>query len=643
MGDQILVGSSTAAPAPVEELEPSSQRITPGSTNLLPCPWPATITTKDEASVDAPAVAAAIIGKFNEALAGGDCKALASLFVEDGFWRDHLVLSWDLRTLKGRGKIQAALEENLKGGNLTKVEIDASSEFRRPSVAGFAPAGDVKGINFFTSVTTKHGEGRGVVRLVQKDGEWKIWTFFTGLEELDGHEEPLGKRRARGVQHGGKPGRKNWLDRRREEVDFVDSEPDVLIIGAGQGGLTAHARLKMLNVPTLVIDSNESVGDNWRKRYHQLVLHDPVWYDHLPYLKFPEFWPIFTPKDMLGDWFESYAKALELNVWMKSELESSSWDDTKQEWTAIIRRAHPDTGETETRTLHPKHIIQATGASGKKHLPSVPGFDSFKGDVLCHSSDFPGAKKTVTNKGKKAVVVGACNSSHDICQDYFEHGYEVTMVQRSSTCVVSSDAALKYLVGVLYSEEGPPVEDADLYVWGWPSEVLKAIQVDLTKLQVELDADMLAGLENAGFKVDKGPNDSGLFPKYMQRGGGYYIDVGTSQLIIDGKISVKQGQEIAEVLPHGLKFADGTELEADEIVFATGYENMRTRARGIFGDELADRIGDIWGWDEEGEMRGIWRGTGHPGFWFHGGNLAFCRYFSRVLALQIKAKLEGLD
>jgi cation diffusion facilitator CzcD-associated flavoprotein CzcO len=395
----------------------------------------------------------------------------------------------------------------------------------------------------------------------------------------------------------------------------------------------------MLNVPTLIIDKNDTVGDNWRKRYHQLVLHDPVWYDHLPYMSFPDYWPVFTPKDKLADWFEGYAKALELNIWMRSSIESVSWDEVKKLWTVRVTCQFPS-GGTETRTLHPKHIIQATGHSGKPNFPDIPGRDGFQGDLLAHSSNFPGASDK--GKGKKAVVIGACNSSHDICQDYHEKGYDVTMVQRSTTCVVSSDSATKILLGGIYAEGGPPVEDGDLWVWGLPTETLKALHCDLTKKQIVNDAELLAGLKRVGFKLDLGPDDSGLFFKYFQRGGGYYFDVGASQLVIDGKIKVKQGQEVTEILPHGVKFADGTELEADEVVFATGYDNMRTQARVIFGDEVADRVGNIWGFDAEGEIRTLWRKSGHPGFWFHGGNLAICRYFSRVLALQIKAQLEGL-
>jgi cation diffusion facilitator CzcD-associated flavoprotein CzcO len=396
----------------------------------------------------------------------------------------------------------------------------------------------------------------------------------------------------------------------------------------------------MLGVSTLIIDRNARVGDNWRQRYHQLVLHDPVWYDHMPYLNFPPHWPIFTPKDKLAEFFETYVKLLELNVWTSTNIKASSWDASKGQWRVVLERKMAD-GITETRTLHPKHIIQATGHSGKKNFPShIPGISEFKGDRLCHSSEFTGAK--INGKGKSAVVVGCCNSGHDIAQDFFEKGYDVTMVQRSSTCVISSKAILEIGLKGLYDEQGPPVEDADVAFWSIPVPILKGIHRDITLIQNKHDSDLLAGLERAGFKLDQGPDGAGLFMKYFQRGGGYYIDVGASKLIIDGKIKIKQGQEIQEILPNGLKFADGAELQADEIIFATGYKNMRSQAREIFGDELADQVTDVWGFDEEGEMRTIWRKTGHPGFWFHGGNLALCRYWSRILALQIKGLEEGI-
>jgi hypothetical protein len=194
----------------------------------------------------------------------------------------------------------------------------------------------------------------------------------------------------------------------------------------------------------------------------------------------------------------------------------------------------------------------------------------------------------------------------------------------------------------LYSEDGPPTHDADTIFHSIPNPVAKRMNIDVTRAQNKTDEKLLQGLEKAGFKLDKGPDDAGLWIKYLQRGGGYYLDVGCSQLIVDGKIKIKQGCEISEVLPNGLLFSDGQTIEADEIVFATGYLNMRSQCRQIFGDDVADRVKDVWGFDEEGEIRTMWRKTGHPGFWFMGGNLALCRWYSRCLALQIKGLEEGV-
>jgi cation diffusion facilitator CzcD-associated flavoprotein CzcO len=614
---------------------PSAQRVEPGSVNIPLGTYPA---TAGSSTVDAAKVAQDIVSKLANAISRKDPATIKELLLHDNsYWRDHLALTWQLRTLKGSDKISSFVASS--NTPFTKLEIDSSEPHRQPNLGPIDGLGQVIGIATFVTFDTDIGRGQGILKLAEEKGEWKIFSVYTNLTELKGHEELTGKRRTKGVQHGGDPHRKNWRERREAENNLEGIEPTVLIIGAGQGGLAAAARLKMLNVPSLMVDMNERVGDNWRKRYHQLVLHDPVWYDHLPYIPFPPHWPVFTPKDKLGDWFESYVKHLELNVWTSTKLTSSSWDESKQQWTVSVERTLPD-GSVETRTFHPKHIIQATGHSGKKNWPSIKGLDTFKGSRLCHSSEFSGAKPD--SKGKKAIVVGCCNSGHDIAQDFYEKGYDVTIVQRSTTCVISSESITDIGLKGLYDEDGPPTEDADLILWSFPSELMKADQVKVTKIQNENDKKILDGLRAAGFGVDMGDMESGLLMKYYQRGGGYYIDVGASQLIVDGKIKIKQGQELAQILPDGIEFADGSKLEADEIVFATGYQNMRTEARTIFGDEVADRVGDVWGLNAEGEFRTMWQDSGHPGFWFMGGNLAITRYYSRILALQIKAIEEGI-
>ncbi|KAK7935700.1 FAD/NAD(P)-binding domain-containing protein [Apiospora marii] len=611
---------------------PPSNRLEPNSFNVVPAEFP---QGEFPASVEVDKIADEFIEHFNKYLGSQDHQALADLFVEDGHWRDHLGLSWDLRGLRGKDKIRKYLAAN--GKSLKQVSIDKSVSHFSPAVAPIDAFGKSKCIAFALKIVTEAGTGQGYVRLIPQDGGWKAFAVYTALRELNGFESPQGRNRPKGDENRGSHGSNNWKEARAAQSSFQESEPVVLIIGAGQGGLTSAAHLKMANVESLVIDRETRIGDNWRQRYKQLILHDPVWFDHMPYMDFPKHWPVFTPKDKLAEFFEAYAMLLELNVWTQTNMTSATWDAAKKHWTVTVERQIGD--KTETRTFHPRHIIQATGHSGKKNFPTIKGMESFGGN-LCHSSEFPGASPK--SGGKRAVVVGSCNSGHDIAQDLYENGYDVTMVQRSSTCVVSSDSIVDIGLAALYSEGKPPVDDADLILWSLPRPVHKAIQQQVAALSIENDRATLEGLTKAGFKLDSGPDSAGLFFKYFQRGGGYYIDVGCSQLIIDGKIKIKQGQEITEVLPDGLLFADGSRVPADEIVFATGYRNMRTQAEEIFGSETAAPLQDVWGFDEEGEWRTMWRRSGHPGFWFMGGNLALCRYHGRFLALQIKALEEGL-
>ncbi|KAK9234252.1 flavin-containing monooxygenase [Lipomyces kononenkoae] len=624
----------------VQRRVPSHMRTVPGSVNIPVARFPAPMKSD---LIDLDRIASNLVDTFNRALDERDYQRIAKLFVDDGFWRDHLALSWQLRTVQGHNGIVeflAGCSESRDGMRLKKISIDRSSNVRAPKLCTIDGAGNVQGVQFFFSVETNIGSGVGITRLVSQNGAWKIYTFYTGLQELKGHEELIYHRRPMGAQHGGQAERKNWAEKRAADAAYENGkEPIVLIIGAGQGGLTAAARLKMLGVDSLIIDKNESVGDNWRLRYRQLVLHDPVWYDHLPYVNFPANWPVFTPKDKLAEFFECYVKMLELNVWTKTTISNSEWDEQRGNWIITISQKQDD-GTVHTRTFHPRHIIQATGHSGKMNLPYIQGMENFEGEHLCHSSQFPGAG--TNGRGKKAIVVGSCNSAHDIAQDYQEKGYDITIVQRSTTCVITSKAIRDIGLKGLYEEDGPPVQDADILFHGTPTPVMKARQVHITALQAEYDKELLDGLDKAGFKVDRGPDGAGLLTKYFQRGGGYYIDVGASRMIVDGKIKVKQGQEIAEILPRGLRFADGSVLEADEIIFATGYENMRSQTRLILGDKVADKVADVWGYNEEGEMRTMWQDSGHRGFWFHGGNLATARYYSKILALQIKALEEGL-
>jgi putative flavoprotein involved in K+ transport len=566
------------------------------------------------------------LGRFSEALTTADFEQAAGLFLEDGWWRDLLALDWDLHTFRGHRSIAEMLRRRLPEAGLGRLSLDGE-----PTLV--EPAEDTLWIEATFSFETGVARGRGLVRLVPiEGGEWRAWTLLTAMHELFVAAEPRGPRRPTGVVHGAQGTDGTWFARRERERQFSDRDPEVLVIGAGQGGLSIAARLGQLGVDTLVIEQNPRVGDNWRNRYESLVLHDPVWADHLPFVDFPDSWPIYTPKDKLGDWFESYAATMELNVWTDTQLLRGSYDDEAGVWTVRVM------GPGGERDLRPRHVVLATGALGEAYKPDFPGAESFGGTLL-HSSEHGGAAEW---EGSRAVVVGACNSGLDIAQDFEAHGADITVVQRSSTYVMTSANGIPILFGGLYYEGGPATEDADLIAASYPLPVLLEFAKAQTAAIAELDRELLDGLERAGFKADLGDDGGGLMSRALHRGGGYYIDVGCAQLIVDGKVKVHQGAGVERLTADGVLLSDGSELRADVVVLATGYANMRETARRLFGDAVADRCTPVWGLDDEGELNTIWRPSGHPQFWFMGGSLQLARVYSRYLALQIKAELSGV-
>ena len=567
---------------------------------------------------------------FGAALARGDADGVAALFGADCFWRDLVAFTWSIRTLEGRDAVRAMVSARAAAVGATAWRVSGAK----------AVNGVVEGwLSFETAVA----HGSGYVRL--KDG--RCWTLLTAARSLTGFEEREGATRERGAPRPDAVDRRPWLQRRQAHAARfgIDEQPYVLIVGGGQGGLALAARLKRLDVPALIVDTHARPGDNWRKRYDSLCLHDPVWYDHMPYIPFPAHWPVFTPKDKLGDWLEMYARVMELDCWNSTACRSARYDAEAGRWTVQVDR------DGEAVTLRPAQLVLATGMAGVPQLPSFPGMDSFRGDQH-HSSKHAGG---AAYKGKRVVVVGSNNSAHDICADLVEHGAAVTMLQRSSTLVVQTDTMLRRGWGALYSEEavqsGIDVDTADLLAASVPYRVLPDLQRPVWQSIAEEDAPFYDRLRAAGFALDFGEDGSGLSLKYLRRGSGYYIDVGASEMIADGTIGLCRAG-VAAIEADGVRLDDGRLLPADVIVYATGYGSMTDWAAQLISPAVADRVGPCWGLGSgtardpgpwHGELRNMWTPTAQPGLWFHGGNLAQSRHYSRYLALQLKARLEGLD
>ena len=159
---------------------------------------------------------------------------------------------------------------------------------------------------------------------------------------------------------------------------------------------------------TLIVDSNARVGDNWRKRYHALVLHNQVHVNHFPYLPFPPNWPTYIPKDKLAGWFEAYVELMELNYWTNTTFTGGVYDEVRGQWRAELS----DSNGT-TKTVRPKHIVMATSVSGIPNVPVIPTLEIFKGNVI-HSGKYTGSRDLA---GANVLIIGTGTSGHDIAQD----------------------------------------------------------------------------------------------------------------------------------------------------------------------------------------------------------------------------------
>jgi putative flavoprotein involved in K+ transport len=546
------------------------------------------------------------LARFESALAKGDEATLRGLFQDDCHWRDILALTWRIGTVSGAPAIAAALLGRNAGGFRTDPGRTAPRHVTR--------AGE-QCIEAIFRFDAPDGPGAGVVRL--RGEEPRAWTLLTALEDLRGHEERVGSRRPDGQAYSRDFSGPNWLDLRKMRIQYDDREPTVLVVGGGHAGLSIGARLTQRGVDTLVVDRWPRVGDNWRERYHALTLHNQVHVNHLPYMPFPPNWPVYIPKDKLANWFEAYAEAMEVNYWPGTEFLGGEYSDGR--WKVAVRR------DGEARELRPRHIVMATGVSGIPNIPGILQLKNFPGKVI-HSHDY---KEAAPWAGKKVVVIGTGTSGHDIAQDLYSAGAKVTIVQRSPTLIINCDPSAQLVYG-LYSE-GPPLEDCDLITASIPFHVSKKGHILATAHAKELDREILQRLEKKGFRLTDGPEGTGWQFLYLTRGGGYYFNVGCSELIAEGKIGFAQASQLDSLLK-----------DADLVVLATGYKGMEALVGRLFGEEISRRVGPIWGFGDGQELRNMFVRTPQPGLWFIAGSFAQCRIYSKYLALQIKACEAGL-
>jgi cation diffusion facilitator CzcD-associated flavoprotein CzcO len=575
-------------------------------------------------------MAAAWLAEFGDALQRANYTRVAAMMHPDGYWRDLLTFGWIFKNVHGIDAVRAWLCEALGP--------HAPHDFRLDGEPFTGSIGEHSStLNFFFTFETDIALARGFVRLVEDRTAPDLPTAFTvltAMQELKAFPEPVGRTRPREDMRAASGEAENWLDRRNQAREFRDKDPDVIVIGGGQSGLMLAARLGQLNVATLVVEKTDRIGDVWRNRYRSLRLHNEICMNHFAYMPFPETWPVYIPKDKLANWLEFYAESMEVNVWTKTTFVGAEYDKVQKRWTARLRLT-----DGSMRIMRPAHIAVAVGVSGLPNIPTLPGQNDFAGPIV-HSS---GRIDALDVTGKSALVVGAGTSGHDIAQELHARGADVTMLQRSSVTVVSLEPSSVRPYELYRQNDGVrPIDDTDLMAASVPYNLLARLHQPLSRQMAEEDKDLLDGLRRVGFLLDNGEDDTGYFLKLLRRQAGYYLNIGASDLIIAGKIKLKPGVDIERLQRGKVIFSDASTLDADIIVLATGYKPVQDAVRAMFGSDVADRVGPVWGIGDDGELCAMYARTGQEGLYFSGGGIPGARAYSRYTALLIKAALESL-
>ncbi|MGK2909484.1 MAG: flavin-containing monooxygenase [Sphingobium sp.] len=557
--------------------------------------------------------------RLEATLSSGDIDGVADLLKPDGYWRDLLTLDWRFTTLHGAEDICAWLSEKFSQHRAYNFRVEG-----QPYVSALGPLAQT--LEFFFTFETEIALGRGHIRLVQADDEARAraFTVLTSMKDLKGFPERAGRNRVREL-----PPVAN-----QERDPFAHSNPDVLIVGAGQAGLMMGARLRQLEVKTLIVERAARVGDIWRKRYRALKLHNDISMNHFPYLPFPESWPTYLPKDKVADWLEFYSDAMDLDIWTSTTLQEASFDPVRKHWNVSLRLA-----DGTVRLMKPRHIVSAMGVAGLPHIPKFAGTEEFRGSILHSSQPFD----DIDVEGKKAVIVGAGTSAHDIAQNFCLRGAAVTMVQRSSITVLSLEPSGQRAYQLYRDNDGVrPIYDTDVMGAATPYSLLAKLHGPLSRSIQDADRELLDGLRARGFLLDNGEDDTGFYMKLLRYHAGYYLNIGASDLIVEGKIAVKSGVGVARLTKDQVILSDGSALDADIVVFATGYQPLQEQVRRLFGDHVANKIGPIWGIGPDNELRSMFAPTAQENFYILGGGFPGTRFYSRFTARYIKASLAGL-
>ncbi|KAH7142874.1 hypothetical protein B0J13DRAFT_623463 [Dactylonectria estremocensis] len=624
-----------------EEHPPRAELRTLMAEQPVPILAPGTVDAASMAGEQPTKQALTILNTINAALAADDAEKLESCFHADqAYWRDQLALTYHLRTFNTPSIIVASLLE-------TKKLRDLTEGFKLEGAAVFIPATPVLqfidcSVSFRTSSPAAIGSGRILLWPVKSGGsetiQWKVWILSTKLDSLE-------------VQ----PEDKSLLQAPRKALEGLQTiETDVFIIGGGNSAAALAARLKALGVESVMADRNARPGDNWALRYDCMKFHIPTSFCDLPYMSYDK--ELQTPhlliRDELAEQVRRYITEFNLNIITSAKIQSTTYNLSTKRWS--VKLVTP-AGQLTTIS---KHLVQATGIGSQKHyIPPIADHTLYKG-ISIHSAHYKNPQQLEEQGAESVYIIGSANTAFDILEDCHSAGLQSTMVVRSPTYIIPLDYLCDKRSLGLYDFG---VEAADRMFLTLPFRVDSQLGRNLFAHMASQEPDRYKALAATGFPVlDSSDPNQALMHNLIEKAGGHYVDVGTSNLIAEGKVGIKANVEPVAFTETGLRFSDGSTVDTDAIIWCTGFadKDARNTVADILGGgtsseiddsdllgtgDIASRIDPTWGVDAEGEIRGMWkRHSRLENFWIMGGYTQQHRWFSRTLALQIKAELEGL-
>ncbi|KAF6819039.1 flavin-containing monooxygenase, partial [Colletotrichum musicola] len=343
--------------------------------------------------------------------------------------------------------------------------------------------------------------------------------------------------------------------------------------------------------------------------------------------------PHMLTRDELTEQIQEYVDTFDLDVINSATVQSTNYDKLTNEWTVKFRTS------AGQRTAVSKHLVQATGVSSQKpFIPDIADGHLYKG-ISMHSANYKNAAILKARGIESALIIGCANTAFDLLEDCHAAGIQTTMVVRSPTYIVPVDyvcdsrALGAYNIGV---------EAGDRMAMTLPTCIDGQLGRDLFAQFASHEPDRYAPLSAAGFPVlDSRNPECALMHNLVERAGGHYVDVDTTDLITQGAVGVKADVEPCAYTETRLCFSDDSTADADAVVWFTGFADKDVNVLGPRA--IAARLDPTWMLDNEGEIRGMWKRHLHvDNYWVVGGHTQHLWWHSRTVALQIKAALEGL-